>query len=381
MPKPNLPFLHRYVTRHGKPTYYVKLSKRQRGRGIRINERIYRSEAFMAEYHAAVRGTPITPAPVIAAQDGKGTLGWLIKLYRESRDWGHNLSQGTRKQRSPILKRMEEAAGDLPLEAITRKKVEEGMSARTDNQARHFLNTTSGLFRWAIAHSLFDGRNPAEGITRTRNDGGDNDGHLAWPIELIEQYEKRWPIGTKQRLAFDIFLYVGLRRGDAARLGKQHIKGGIVHLMTEKSQGKMPVYVPIHPALAKSIKACPSTGLAIIAKGDGSNYTKETLGNFFREAVETAGIPVSKRGSKEKGYSAHGLRKASATIAAESGASELELNAMFGWSGHQMAQLYTKKADRRRLAARAMAKWARPSSADVVDDSRLVYLQLEREGG
>jgi integrase len=380
MPKPKLPFLHRYLSRHGTPTYYVKLSKREIGRGTRIQDRIYRSEAFMIEYHSAVRGTPFTPAPVIA-KDSKGTLGWLIKLYRESRDWGHNLSSGTRKQRGPILKKMEESAGDFQLEAITRKKVEEGMSARTDNQARHFVNTVAALYRWAIANELYDGRNPAEGITRTRNDGGDNDGHLAWPIELIEQYEKRWPLGTKQRLVFDIYLYVGLRRGDAARLGKQHIRRGIVHLMTEKSQGTMPIYVPVHPALAKSIKACPSPGLAIIAKADGTNYTKEALGNFFREAVEAAGIPVTKRGSKEKGYSGHGLRKASATIAAESGASESELNAMFGWSGFEMAQLYTKKADRKRLAARAMEKWTRPSSEDASVDSELAYLQLEKERG
>jgi integrase len=276
---------------------------------------------------------------------------------------------------------MEETAGDLPLAAITRKKVEDGMSARTENQARHFLNAVSALFKWAIANELFDGRNPAEGITRTRNDGRGNDGHLPWPIELIEQYEQRWPLGTKQRLVFDVYLYVGLRRGDAAQLGKQHMRRGIVHLMTEKSQGKMPIYVPIHPELAKSIKACPSTGLAIIAKDDGTNYSKESLGNFFRESIEAAGIPVTKRGSKQKGYSAHGLRKASATIAAESGASEAELNAMFGWSGHQMAQLYTKKADRKRLAARAMAKWTRPSSEDVVGDSELAFLQLEKERG
>src|SRR5262245_56726973 len=134
------------------------------------------------------------------------------------------------------------------------------MSARTDNQARHFLSTVSGLFKWAIANDLYDGRNPAEGITRTRSDGGDNDGHLAWPIELIEQYEKHWPVGTKQRLVFHVYLYVGLRRGDAARLGKQHIRRGIVHLMTEKSKGTMPTYVPVHPALAMSIKAAPRRG-------------------------------------------------------------------------------------------------------------------------
>ena len=112
-----------------------------------------------------------------------------------------------------------------------------------------------------------------------------------------------------------------------------------------------------------------------------SNYTKEGLGNFFREAVEAAGIPVTKKGSKQKGYSGHGLRKASATIAAESGATEAELNAMFGWSGHQMAQLYTRRADRQRLAARAMAKWARPSSDDVVGEAELTHLMLEKERG
>ena len=51
---------------------------------------------------------------------------------------------------------------------------------------------------------------------------------------------------------------------------------------------------------------------------------------------------------------------------------------MFGWSGYQMAQLYTKKADRKKLAARAMAKWTRPSSDDVVSPSELVHLRLEK---
>lgn len=69
---------------------------------------------------------------------------------------------------------------------------------------------------------------------------------------------------------FDVFLYLGLRRGDAARLGKQHIRNGVAHLMTEMSGGTMPIYVPAHPALAASINACPSSGLAIIAKDDGT---------------------------------------------------------------------------------------------------------------
>jgi integrase len=316
---------------------------------------------------------PIAAAPI--AKDGKASLAWLIKQYRASRDWCDVLSAATRKQRGPILKPIEDSTGDVPYTAITRAKIEEGMMARTPNQARHFYDTMRGLFKWAVENEHHD-RNPTDGI-KVKKDNGD--GHLAWPIELIEQYEARWPIGSKQRLLFDIYLYIGLRRGDAARLGKQHVRNGIVHLMTEKSQGKMPIYVPVHPALAASIAACPSSGLAIICKDDGTHYTKEALGNFFRESVEASGIPVTKRGSKDKGYSGHGLRKASATIAAESGATEAELNAMFGWSGHQMAQLYTRKADRRRLAARAMQKWVRPSSDEVVGETKLAYLQLEKE--
>ncbi len=45
-----------------------------------------------------------------------------------------------------------------------------------------------------------------------------------------------------------------------------------------------------------------------------------------------------------------GLRKAGATRAAERGASERQLMAIFGWSTGKMAQHYTRSADRKRLA-------------------------------
>ena len=48
--------------------------------------------------------------------------------------------------------------------------------------------------------------------------------------------------------------------------------------------------------------------------------------------------------------SAHGLRKAGATRAAEGGASERQIMAIFGWTTGKMATLYTRTADRKRLA-------------------------------
>lgn len=54
--------------------------------------------------------------------------------------------------------------------------------------------------------------------------------------------------------------------------------------------------------------------------------------------------------------SAHGLRKAAATRAADDGATAHELVAIFGWIDIKEAEIYTRAADRKRLAARAMGK-------------------------
>ena len=52
--------------------------------------------------------------------------------------------------------------------------------------------------------------------------------------------------------------------------------------------------------------------------------------------------------------SAHGLRKAGATIAANNGATSRQLMAIFGWESINMAELYTRAADQERLAEGAM---------------------------
>jgi hypothetical protein len=45
-----------------------------------------------------------------------------------------------------------------------------------------------------------------------------------------------------------------------------------------------------------------------------------------------------------------------ATRAAENGATVAEMNAIFGWSGEAMPSLYTRSADRARLAKKAITK-------------------------
>ena len=157
-------------------------------------------------------------------------------------------------------------------------------------------------------------------------------------------YEARWPLGTRQRVWADVLIYTGLRRGDAVKLGRQHVRNGIAQLETEKT-GTV-VTLPILPILAATLDVGPCGDLAFICGERGQPLTKESFGNEFRDACRAAGV---------KG-SAHGVRKIAATRAAERGATVAQLEAIFGWSGGRMAALYTQSANRRTLAIEAMHK-------------------------
>jgi integrase len=168
-----------------------------------------------------------------------------------------------------------------------------------------------------------------------------------WTEEDAIAYEQRWPIGTKERVWRDVLFYTGLRRGDAVRLGRQHVRDGVAALRTEKSQGEIIVTIPILPILQRTLDAGPTGELAFICGSSGKPLTKESFGNAFKEACKAAGLPDR---------SAHGCRKIAATRAAEGGATVAQLNAIFGWKGATMASLYTEAADRKRLALEAMPK-------------------------
>ena len=60
------------------------------------------------------------------------------------------LSAGTRKQRGPILKKLEKPGGRHAARGHQARQGRGRISARTPNQGRHFIDTMRGMFRWAI---------------------------------------------------------------------------------------------------------------------------------------------------------------------------------------------------------------------------------------
>jgi integrase len=334
MTRPRPPHLRHETTRHGKRVWYVRVGD---GPRIRLNGD-YGSPEFWSQYHAAVNGEQ----PIQAGKPSAGSLAWLIDRYRDTPAW-LSLSLATRKQRENILRQVIESAGRSPYHQITSATIAAGRDRRgkTPFQAKHFIDTVRGLFAWA-KEAGFVKQDPAVGVSYPSFKYGA--GFPVWSEQDVEAYEARWPLGTRQRVWIAVLLYTGLRRGDAVRIGRQHVRDGIATIRTEKTGTE--VHLPILPELQEALDHGPTADLAFVCGEKGKPMTKESFGNAFSEACRAAGVKKS----------AHGLRKIGATRAADNGATVAQLNAIFGWSGSQMASLYTQNADRKRLARENMDK-------------------------
>ena len=332
MPRSRPPHLHRETNRHGKTVWFYRVGKGPRTR-IRSD---FGTSAFRIEFEAAKSGATITTKATLIT-----SLAWLIARYRETGIW-LELSPATRKQRENIFLHVVQTAGRTAYTTITQATIAAGRERRaaTPSQARNFLDAMRGLFRWAksAGHIKID---PTADVKNPKRKKGH--GFEVWTEDDVDAYERRWPIGTKERVWFDLLCYVGGRRGDAVRLGRQHVRDGVATFRTEKSRGHVTVTIPILAPLARTLEAGPCGDLTFIVGSRGQPMTKESFGNAFSEAARAAGVRKS----------AHGVRKIAATRAANNGASVAQLNSIFGWTGSAMASLYTQSADRRRLGLEA----------------------------
>lgn len=330
MPKDRPRHLHREVSRHGLVTWYVRVDK---GPRTRIKEP-YGTKAFFAAYDAAVRGAP-QPAP---GKAHKGTLRWLVDEWKTNSDW-HQTKPATKRQRENILLHVLETAGAENIQNITATAIEKGRERRmkTPAAANNYLKTMRALFRWA-KKSRHVTVNPTLEVEFLDDS---TDGFPPWSGDDVRKFCARWPEGSREHLALMLLIFTGLRRGDVVRVGRQHVRNGAITLRLEKTGRE--VTIPLLPPLAAAIEVGPVGDMTFIAGPKGRPRGKEHFGNWFRSACRAAGIDKS----------AHGIRKLSARLVAEGGGSEEDLMAWFGWSSIGMSQVYTRAANKAKLARRA----------------------------
>lgn len=336
MPRPRPPFLRREITRHGRPVWYFRRGSKR----VRLPDE-FGTDEFWQAYNAALAGK----SPRKRSGPDSGTLEWLIARYRESAHFV-GLKASTRYVRDGIMHGVAKESGHVQFSKITRKHIREAMDRRaaTPHAANNFLVAMNIVFRWALDHELI-AINPCEGV---RPLSAKIEGHHTWAEDEVAQYRQKHLVGTVPRLALDLLLFTGLRRSDVFRVGRQHVKDGVLSIRMEKTGNS--VHIPIFPELQRSIDATATGDLVFLTTARGTPFSSaSSFGGWFRKMCDEAGL---------KNCSAHGLRKAGATMAANAGATPHELMAMYGWSRLAMAEIYTREADRKRLARGAAERIA-----------------------
>ncbi len=345
----DLPYLMPDTDRHGNRRLFV----RKNGRKVRIREKPG-TAAFAAAYTAALDHLESAPtrAPQLRRSAPTGTLGWLAASYFGSPEFKalDPRSQTTRRGilEACLLEPREPGSADLmalcPLEHLAAPHMLMLRDRRSDKPgaANNRLKYLSAMFGWAVNRGILR-TNPARDVKAVRYA---SEGFHSWTPAEVLQFEARHPVGSKARLALALLLFTGPRRGDVVTFGRQHVKDGWIRFVPRKTRYRRSTMleIPIVPELARILAASLTGELTFLETEYGRAFSAAGFGAWFRKRCDEAGL---------EHCTAHGLRKAGAAIAAERGATDRQLMALYGWTSSSQATVYTAAADRKKLAGEA----------------------------
>ncbi|MEZ5822302.1 MAG: tyrosine-type recombinase/integrase [Xanthobacteraceae bacterium] len=337
-----LKYLSEDVDRHGNVRCYVRAPGKRK---VRIRSLPGTSE-FMEEYRAAIATATEAP-PRQAAEAKRGSFRFLCIRYYASAVY-KALDLSTRNWQRRALDEIAQEHGAKPVAMMQPRHVRRirDAKAQTPAAANQRVKALRALFSWANEAEETT-VNPTLGVKKLKYR---SEGHHTWTEGEIEQYYNRHPLGSKARLALDLLRYTTGRREDAPRLGRQHARGGRIRFRQAKNEHRNPIDIdiPLHPALAASISAANvGTNMTFLLTEFGKPFTANGFGNKFKDWCRQADLPHC---------TAHGIRKATSTALAESGATPHEIMAITGHQTLEEVERYTKAASRKKTADAAMAK-------------------------
>ena len=214
--------------------------------------------------------------------------------------------------------------------------------AATPIAARAFLRCLRFLVQYAIGIGIRED-DPTAGV---RVKLPKSDGIQTWTEDEIARLEAAYPVGTKPRLALALLLGTAARRSDVVKLGRGHVRDGMLHMRQQKT-GKA-LAIPITTELAEAINAAaPADAVVFLLNENGRAFTAEGFTKWFAKQCQRIGLT---------GLSPHGLRKASCRRLAEAGCSAHEIASISGHATLREVQRYCEAADQGKMARNAMAR-------------------------
>jgi integrase len=324
------------------------------------------SEEFNAAYAAALAAAE-PRSDIGASRNAHGTVAALIGLYGDTADFKSGLASSTRESRWRILSRFREEHGEKRVALLRRGHIMAIIGGRPVTTQRLWLDAIRPLLEHAVAVGWAK-ENAAAAIKLKRPKAGS--GYRPWGSDQVEVFRAHYPLGTRERLAFELLLNTMQRRGDIVRLGPQHIReDGLLHVTQQKTG--VALALPVAAELRVAIDRMPAAGrhLTFLVTANATPFDAQSFGNWFRKACDAIGL---------QGFSSHGLRKAGMTRLADAGCSTHEI---MSWSGHKTlveVAHYTKAADQRRLAREALDKLNRVETKTVKKAESRVSKQAKK---
>ncbi len=309
--------------------------------------------AFLIAYAEAVKGAVRAPS---CLEPGEGTIAALCVSYQRSLTF-RGLRASTREIRAPALDKIA-AKWRLALVADLRAKhIRHDICDMTPHAANNRLKIWRVLLKHAIGLDLIE-TSPARDVEMQKIKGG---GFHCWTDDEIAQFRAHHASSTKARLAFEIALWTGARRGDLVRLGRQNITGGSLSYTSEKTI--IDVCIPVLAEAQAEIDRMPLGQMLFLPAASGEPYDDHLFGKWFQRRCGDAGLPGR--------CGLHGLRKARARRMAEDGAKAHKIMAWGGWATLAEVAHYTAAVDRKKLThAGTEQKQKLDNPADPVADYR-----------
>lgn len=300
---------------------------------------------FLAAY---AKAAGVTPRALVT----RGSLGAALVLYKASDDYAL-LATTTRAQRRPILDDLVERYGHAPREGLARRHIEKDLERFTGSVRNNHLKVWRGLCAWMVDHYGLT-ENPSDGIEKSRT--AKSDGHIPWSEDEITKFRAYWPIGSMERLTFELLHWTGARISDAIRLGRGNVDKD-VWLFFSQGKTRRDVVIPFQrdlPEFAVSfagdllmlhaaINARNERHITYIHTTRGASRSPKSVSQWFSTKARKAGI---------EGRTAHGLRKSRSESLFEGGATMAQAQAWIGHKDPRMLQHYADKYDMRRALSR-----------------------------
>jgi Phage integrase family len=327
---------------------------------------------FEAAYLAAVEGRDHKPATVhrlpTAASPRSLKACWRL-LKSEDPEW-QALGPDIKGAQTRIIERFLTAPvvegeallfGEIDVADLKRRHIKALLARKSEKIVDEESKRLTGG-KHAAAHLLRVIRKLI-GVALDQEDWIENDptyrikarpaykGWKAWPDEMLDRFEARWPIGSTPRLVYSLALYFGHRRTDVTKVkpadflarGSNADGANVIQQKTGKA-----LWLPIHSNLREVLDATDLTREFVVMTQWGKPFSPKALGMRMQKWTKAAGIPP--------GHTLHGLRKTLGKALAEHGVTTRELMDVLGHDNIAHAELYSKEAEQRIMAAAGMEK-------------------------